>query len=189
MANRKLTLEQQNWLFLHYAEMTNKELASHLTVWIRNDNEKQLERLQMLFKEDFSKGARKVIEKKIEAIGKFKDVSESLVKRYARILHCRPKSREHIISCNQAKAKATNIKRWLDKAEKVEHVMDWLRTFEEKDIRFCIMQDRAQYKSFLASISKFNRYEGYDKGVYLTSQYLSDANLLRVQATLYRALE
>lgn len=188
MPNRKLTPEQQNWLYLHYAEMTNKELASYLTEWIRKENEKQLERLNMLFKEDFSKGAKKVITQKIEAIEKFNGVSEALVKRYARNLHCRPKSREHIISCNQAKAKATNLKRWLDKAEKVVHVMEWLRTFEEKDVRFCMMEDKNQYKSFLASISKFNRYEGYDRGVYLTSQFISEANLLRVQASLYRAL-
>lgn len=188
MAKRKLTPEQENWLYLHYSQMTNKELAAYLTEWVVKENQKQYERLKMLLEEDFSDGARKIILKKMDAIDKFKGVSVSLVKRYAHLLHCLPKSREHIIACNQEKAKVTNLKRWLKKAEKVEHIMDWLRTFDEKDDRFCFVDDRSQLKSFQVSINKFNREEGYDKQVYLTSRHIPEVNLLRVRASLYRAL-
>ena len=109
MASRKLTSEQENWLFLHFPDKTNKELAEELTAMIRKENEKQLARLKRLLEEDFSEGARKVILRKIAAIEKFTGVSESLVKRYARNLHCPRKTREHLVQCNQEKAKATNI--------------------------------------------------------------------------------
>ena len=187
MARRKLTTEQENWLYLHYTVMTNKELALYLTKWVENDNKKQLERLNRLLKEDFSEGARKVIVKKIEALEKFNGISVPLIKRYARELHCRPKSREHIVSCNQEKAKSTNIKKWMKKAEKVDNIMEWLRTFEEKDMRYCFVQEE-QVRSFQVSINKFNRNEGYDKGFYLASMYMPDANLLRVHASQYKTL-
>ncbi len=186
MAKRKLSPEHENWLYLHFPEMTNRELAEELSEMIRRDNKIQLTRLKRMLEEDFGDGARKVITKKIEAIEKFNGVSVSLIKRYARNLHCPRKSREHLVACNQEKAKATNIKRWMKKAEKVEHIMDWLRTFDEKDIRFCFIENEGQLKSFRASINKFNRYEGYYKSVYLSAQFLSDVKLLRVNASLYR---
>lgn len=187
MAKRKLTSEQENWLFLHFPDMTNRELAERLSEMIRSDNQKQLARLKCLLKEDFHDGARRLIERKIEALEKFNGVSVSLVKRYARNLHCPRKSRLHLIACNQEKAKATNIKRWLQKAEKVEHFTEWLRTFEEKDVRCCYVTGESQLKSYRASINKFNRYEGYEMGIYLTSQHIPEVGLLRVRASLYRA--
>lgn len=186
MARRKLTIELQNWLYLNFPDKTNKELAEELSEMIRKDNQKQLTRLRQLLDEDFSDGARKVIVRKIQDIEKFTGVSESSIKRYARNLHCPRKSRMHLISCNQEKAKATNIKRWLKKAEKVEHIMDWLRTFDEKDVRYCFVDGDGQLKSFRVSINKFNRYEGYERGVFLTSQHIPEVGLLRVIASLYR---
>lgn len=187
MANRKLTSEQENWLFLHFPDKTNRELAEELSEMIRKENQKQLARLRRVMDEDFGPATKKAIRRRIDALEKFTGVSESLVKRYARNLHCPRKSRLHLIACNQRKAKATNIKRWLQQAEKVEHIMEWLRTFEEKDVRCCFVDDEGQLKSFRVSINKFNRYEGYEKGVYLTSQHIPEANLLRVRASLYRA--
>ena len=187
MASKKLTSEQENWLFLNFPNMTNKELAKELTERIRKENEKQLIKLNRLMQENFGEAARKILIRKIEAIEKFKGVSVSLIKRYAREMRCPRKSREHIIACNQKKAKATNIKRWLEKAEKVEHIMEWLRSFKEKDIRYCFIEGEGQLRSFRVSINKFNRYEGYERCVYLTSEYISEVNLLRVNAHLYRS--
>lgn len=189
MARKKLTSEQENWLFMHFPDMTNKELAKELSTMIDKENQKQLARLNRLLEEDFSDGARKVIMRKIAAIEKFKGVSESLIKRYARNLHCPRKSRTHLVICNQEKAKATNLKRWIKKAEKVEHIMDWLRTFEEKDIRYCVIDGDGQLKSFRVSINKFNRYEGYERSVFLTSQFIPEVSLLRVHASLYRTTQ
>jgi hypothetical protein len=189
MASRKLTSEQENWLFLNFPNKTNKELAEELTEMILKENQKKLARLNLLLEEDFSDGARKVITRKIESIEKFTGISESLVKRYARNLHCPRKSRLHLVLCNQEKAKATNIKRWLKKAEKVEHIMEWLRTFDLKDIRYCFVKDESQLKSFRTTINRFNRYEGYERSVFLSSQFVPEANLLRVNATLYRTTQ
>lgn len=189
MASKKLSSEQENWLFLHFPYMTNKQLAFELTEMIEKENRKKLERLRNLLKEDFEGIARKVIEKKIMTLENFKGVSESLVKRYARMLHCPKKSREHLISCNQEKAKSTNLKRWLKKAENVEHIMDWLRTFDEKDVRYCFISGDGQLKSFRTTINKFNRLEGYDRRIFLTSEYIPEINLLRVTASLYRTTQ
>lgn len=186
MASRKLSPEQENWLYLNYPKMTNNELASYLAEWIRKDNQKQIERLRFLLNEDFGDGGRKVIERKIQALEKFKGISISLIKRYARELHCCPKTREHIIECNQKKARATNLKRWQDKAEKVEHVAEWLRSFEEKDDRFCIIDDKNHLKAMQVSINRFNQYEGFDKRVYLSANFIPEISLLRVRGSLYR---
>ena len=187
MASRKLTPEQENWLFMHFPNMTNKELAEKLTEMVRKENQKQLARLQQLLQEDFGITTNKVIRKKIDAIKKFESVSESLVKRYAREMHCPRKSREHIFICNQEKARNTNIKRWLDKAEKIEHIMEWLRTFDVRDVRYCIIDSEANLTSFRVLIHRFNRYEGYDRSVFITSHYIPEAKLLRVSANLYRS--
>jgi hypothetical protein len=186
MARRKLTPEQENWLFLHFPNMTNKELAEKLTEMARKENQKQLTRLQHLLQEDFCLTTKKIISRKIDAINKFTVISEPLVKRYARKLHCPRKSREHLFICNQEKARATNIKRWLNKAEKVEHVMDWLRTLDINDIRYCIIDGDVSLKGFRVSINRFNRYEGYDRSIFVTSNYIPEAKLLRVNANLYR---
>ena len=36
MARKKLTSQQENWLFLHFPDKTNKELAEKLTEMIKN---------------------------------------------------------------------------------------------------------------------------------------------------------
>lgn len=186
MRTKVLNSEQQNWLFTHFSEMTNRELAENLSEMVKKDNEKQLARLKQLLDESFSEGAKKVIIKKIHTLEKFTGISESYVKRYARELKCPPKSRMHLLSCNQKKAKATNMKKWKQKAEKVEHIMEWLRTFAVKDDRFCIIEEEGQSKSVRVSINKFNRYEGYDRGVYLSAEFIPEVSLLRVRASLYR---
>ena len=189
MARKKLTSEQENWLFLHFPDTTNKDLAKGLTEMILKDNQKQLVRLKHLLNEDFSEGARRIIIRKIEALEKFKGVSESLVKRYARNLHCPRKSRLHLVMCNQEKAKATNFKRWLKKAEKVEHIAEWLHTFDLKDIRYCFIENEGQLRSIRSAINRFNRFEGYEQSIFLTSQYFPEVKLLRVNATLYRTTQ
>ena len=75
MANRKLTPQQENWLYLHFSDKTNRELAEELTEMIRKDNQKQLARLNHLLEEDFSESAKKIILRKIKALEKFKGIS------------------------------------------------------------------------------------------------------------------
>ncbi len=186
MGRKKLSPELENWLFLNYADKTNQELADDLSNMIKKENKKQLERLKHLLEEDFSEVAKHAIERKIASIEKFSGISVQTIKRYAKELHCPKKSRKHLIQCNQEKAKATNLKKWLMRAEKVEHKMEWLRTLVEKDVRYCFVENDGDLKSFRVSINRFNRYEGYDRGVYLTSEHIPEASLLRVNALLYR---
>lgn len=186
MAKKKLTSEQENWLFLNFPNKTNKELAEELTEMVRNENQKKLTRLNHFLMEDLDETTKKVFIRKIKAIEKFNGISESLVKRYARELHCPKKSRLHLVTCNQEKARSTNLKRWLKKAEIVDIFAEWLRTFDEKDVRFCFVSSQGQLKSYRVSINKFNRYEGYERCVYLTSNFIPEVNLLRVYASLYR---
>lgn len=185
MVKRKLPPELESWLLLHYPDKTNKELAEELSEMISRDNQTQLERLNILLEEDFSEGTRRVIQKKIEAIQNFKGVSISSIKRYARDLHCQKKTKKHMYSCAKEKARSTNIKRWLKKAEKVEHIAEWLRTFEVRNVRCCIVEDEGKLRSIRSAINKFNRCEGYSQGVFLSSEYISEARLLRVFASSY----
>lgn len=186
MVKRKLPPELENWLFVHYSDKTNKELAAELTEMLKRENQKQLERLNLLLEEDFCDGTKKVIQRQIDAIMEFKGISESSLKRYACILHCPKKSRRHLVYCNQGKARATNIKRWQKKAEKVEHIMEWLRTFGLKSNRCCIVEDEGKLKTMKVSINKYNRYEGYEQGILLAYEYIPEVCLLRVYATPYR---
>jgi len=186
MTKRKLIPDLQNWLYLNYPNMTNAELAEELTEKMRGVILKERNRLSCLLAANQSVAVERMLKKRIETLDKFSGVSESLIKRYAREMHCPRKSRMHLVKCNQEKARITNFKRWLKKAEKVENVADWLRTFKEKDSRFCFISGEGQLKSILVSINKFNRYEGYDQGAYLTSQHIPEIGLLRVNANLYR---
>jgi hypothetical protein len=186
MVKRKLPPELENWLFLHYSDKTNKELAAELNEMLKRENQKQLERLYLLLEEDFCDNTKKVIQRQIDAILEFKGISESSVKRYAHVHHFPKKSRKHIVYCYQGKARATNIKRWLKKAEKVEHIMEWLRTFDLKSNRCCIVEDEGKLKSMKVSINKYNRYEGYEQGILLAYEYIPEVCLLRVYATPYR---
>lgn len=186
MGRKKLSPELENWLFLHYADMTNLELATVLSDMIMKDNKREKAKLSQLLEEDFDEGAKRAIKRKIERIEKFSGISVSSIKRYAKELHCPQKSRKHLIQCNQRKAKATNLKRWLKKAEKVEHKMEWIRALEEKDVRYCFVDDDSDLKSFRVSINRFNRYEGFDRGIYVTSEHIPEISLLRVSALLYR---
>lgn len=185
MVKRKLPPKYEDWLFLHYPDKTNKELAEELSRMLRRENQKQLDNFKLLLKEDFCDTTMRVIQRKIDSLERFSGISESSVKRYARILHCPKKSSKHLMICNQEKANVTNTRRWLKKAERVEHIMEWLRTFEEKDIRYCIINNDGQLRSIRVSINKFNRIEGYNRGVYLAPQYFPGVGLLRVTASLY----
>ncbi len=189
MAAKKLSKEQQNWLFMHFPEMTNRELAQRLSEMQDKENKKRLEHLKALLKDDFQYAARKVIQKEMDSIMKFKGISESLVKRYARDMHCPPKSRTHIVACSQERAKITNLKRWVKKAEKVDNIMDWLRNIEEKDVKFCLIENNGKLNSMRVSINKFNQFEGYSKSVYLTSQFIPEISVLRVNGLLYRCVK
>lgn len=186
MVRRKLPPELENWLYLHYPERSNKELAEELTEMMKRENQKQVERLNLLLEEDFCEGTKKVIMQKIETLMEFKGISEASIKRYARILHCPKKSRKHLVYCNQGKARATNVKRWLNKAENVEHIMEWLRTFELRNNRCCIVEEEGKLKSMKVSINKYNRYEGYERGILLSYEYIPEVRLLRVYASSYR---
>ena len=185
MALCRLNPEQENWLFMNYANKTNKELAEELSEMVKKKNEKQLVRLNQLLNEDFDPCIKKQIQKNIENIKNSSSVSVPLVKRYARKLHCPRKSRMHLLRCNQEKARITNRKRWLDKAEEVDNIMPWLRSIDVHQTRYCKISSEGQLKSIRVSINKFNRYEGYEKGVYLTSQQLPEVGLLRVVSSIY----
>lgn len=185
MANKKMSPELEEWFFLHYSDKTNKELAEELTEKMKRDNQKQLERLRIMLEDDFSDSAKRVIQNEIDAIMNFKGISEASVKRYARMLHCPKKSRKHMAYCNQGKARITNVRRWQQRAEKVEHIMDWLRTFDLKSNRCCIVEDEGKLKSIKVSINKFNRYEGYIRGIFLSFEYIPEVCILRVFAKPY----
>lgn len=185
MALKRLSPEQENWLFMNYANKTNKELAEELSEIVKNKNERQLVRLKEILKEDFDPFVKKQILMDIETLKNSSSVSVAMVKRYARKLNCPRKSRIHMLRCNQEKARKTNHKRWLEKAEEVDNIMLWLRSISAHQTRYCKINSEGQLRCIRASINKYNRYEGYERGIYLTSQLFQEIDLLRVVSSVY----
>ena len=177
------------WLYDNFSSKSNQELADILTDMVRKENEIQISRLETILKNVTQKSVIKAIESELEWRKAFNGLSASYIKHAGMRLKCSKKSFEYVSSTNREKAKATNIKRWLKKAEKVEHVVEWLRSFKEKDIRFCIIEGDGHLKSMRVSINKFNRYEGYNRRIYLTSQFIPEVCLLRVNASLFRTTQ
>ena len=189
MARCYLNRKQEMWLYDNFSSKSNQELADILTDMVRKENEIQISRLEAILKNVTQKSVIKAIESELEWRKAFNGLSASYIKHAGMRLKCSKKSFEYVSSTNREKAKATNIKRWLKKAEKVEHVVEWLRSFKEKDIRFCIIEGDGHLKSMRVSINKFNRYEGYNRRIYLTSQFIPEVCLLRVNASLFRTTQ
>lgn len=183
-----LNYEQENWLYANYPDKTNKELAEELTRMIRSENQKQLKKLEGILKGVTDVEVKKIIEKKISDIIIFRGVSSDFVKKQAQKLKCPPKSVAHMSETARKKAEKTNIKILMAKASLVESPIEWFRTFVLYDSKVCVVKDDKEMNSIRAAMSRWNRYEGYNKGIFLESSYLRTARILKVKAIINRAI-
>mgnify|MGYP003296819956 CR=1 FL=1 len=112
----------------------------------------------------------------------FEELSEAYVKHYATRLHCPSKSKALISYSSRKKAWATNVKKWEQKARNVDNIAEYIRSMRVREIRICRVNSDIQVCSYRNAISKFNQNEGYDAGIFLTSQYIKEAKLMRIEA-------
>jgi len=179
--------EQENWLYANYSDKTNKELAEELTAMVKAENQKHAKRLSGLLEGITDPAIQKAVKRNIASLLMFESVSEDYVRKYARKLNCPPKSAALRSETARQKAASTNIKLWLSKAVTVDSPMDWFRTFFLHETKVCLVKDVKEMKSIRTAMSRWNRQEGFDKGIFLTSTFVTEANILRVEATINRA--
>lgn len=183
-----LNNEQENWLYANYPDKTNKELADILTEMVRQENLRQIERLEGVLRGLTDKVLINEIKKRIASYNMFRGISVDYVKKQSQILKCPPKSASLISETSRKRAEETNIKLWKTKAENVTSHIIWFRSFNIHDTKVCNVKGDKDMKSIRTAMSRWNRLEGYDKGIFLESSYVKKANLLIVKARINRAL-
>lgn len=145
MARKILSNQQESWLFEHYPNMSNEDLAKELTLIIRAQNIKDVEQLESALQKLPDINAKKAILKTIKEKKQFKDLSVSFIKKNAIRLGCPKKSFAHISSMNRKKIMTKFMKDWLDKAEQVSSPFQWFRTFKVNDRAYVIGFREAPY--------------------------------------------
>lgn len=184
-----LNQEQENWLYGNYAHKTNKELASELSHMIKDENEKTAKKLKEVLKDITDAAVKKSIQKYIAWLAMFNGISEDYIRKYARKLNCPAKSASVRLESSRRRAIKTNIKLWKAKAVRVHAPMFWFSSFILHEKRICFVKDEKELSSIRTAMSRWNRQEGFEKGIFLTSIYVPGAKLLRIEATANRATE
>lgn len=177
-----LTGEMLDWLYKNYSTMTNESIALELSEMIKKDNEKEIPRLNTLLDSVTMPSIRRSIDNEIKRRQKFSRISIATVKRAASDIHCPRKSFTHVSEVNRKKARKTNIKRWQDKAQVVENVAQWLRSFRIREIRVCHINSDKELKSIRNAMIYFNQSASESFGYHLSSEYFKEAHLLRIVA-------
>lgn len=184
-----LNEELENWLFTNYPYMTNQQLADELTKKVTAVNQKEVKRLNDILCNIKIPTIEKTVKMHIANLLMFKGISSDYVRKYASKIGCQRKTIALRTESARKKAASTNIKRWLTKAERVEVPMDWFRTFYNNETRICLVKNAKEVKSIRTAMSRWNRLEGFDRGIFLSSSYVEEANILKVQATINRATD
>lgn len=177
-----LTDEMLNWLYSSYPSMTNEHLANELSEMIKKENEKEIPRLNALLDNVTMPSVRRSIENEISRRQKFRKISIATVKRAAASIRCPRKSFVHVAAVNRKKARATNIKRWQEKAQVVTDAAQWFRTFRCREIRICQVRNDKELKSLRNALLYFNHSAADNYGYHLSSEYFKEAQLLRIIA-------
>ena len=184
-----LNEELENWLYTNYPYMTNQQLADELTKKVTAVNQKEVKRLNDILCNIKNPTIEKTVKMHIANLLMFKGISSDYVRKYASKIGCQRKTIALRAESARKKAASTNIKRWLTKAERVEVPMDWFRTFYNNETRICLVKNAREVKSIRTAMSRWNRLEGFDRGIFLSSSYIEEANILKVQATINRATD
>lgn len=182
MAKKLLNSVQEKWLKDNYHLKSNKDLADKLSEMVRIENKKSIDRLEKLLPDVTYMPTRKSVEHQIKRMKSFKGFTEAYVRHVATRIGCKPKSKALISEYSRQKAHDTNLKKWMKKARKVDNIAAYLRTMRAREIRICIVENLTHLNTFRNAISRFNQGEGLESGVEIFNEYISEANLLRLEA-------
>ena len=182
MPRSYLNDNHKNWLRANYHCYENSELADKLTDMVRENNEKEISRLEKMMDNVTDRRVRHSMSNEIIWRRKFKGVTIDFVKHVAMRLRCPAKSAELIASSNRRKARNTNIKRWQNMAVHVDNPAEWLREFRVSEQRICFISNKDELKKIRNTITYFNRSEGYERGIRFSAEYIREAGVMRIIA-------
>lgn len=187
MARKILNRKQENWLYEHHSAYPNAVLAEKLTAMIKEEFAAQVKKLTAALPSIVHPATRRMVEKDLNFYSSFEGVDEAFVRANAKRLKCPRKSSAYISDLNRKKASITKQKIWTNKAAEISSTMPWLRSFRAREVRYCKLKSETDIKTMRAAISNWNRLEGEDEGIQLTSQVDREILVMRVEAKVYRA--
>lgn len=185
MARKILSNLQESWLFEHYPNMSNEDLARELSLIIRAQNKKDVEHLESALQKMPDINAKRAILKAIKEKKSFKDLTVSFIKKNALRLGCPKKSFAHISCMNRRKIKLKFMKEWQEKAESVTSPFLWFRSFEVRHIYIGKFENQQQMVSFKSSLCNWNRIEAHERGMYLLAEYYKEELIVRIEVHPY----
>lgn len=181
MARKILSKQHESWLFEHYPDMSNEDLAKELTLIIRAQYKKDVEQLESALQKVPDIIAKKAILKTIYEKKHFKDLTVSFIKKNAVRLGCPKKSNAYISCLNRKKIKLKFMKEWLEKAESVIVPFQWFRTFQLRHVYIGKFENVQQMQSFKSSLCNWNRIEAPKNKRYLLAEYYKEELIVRIE--------
>ena len=182
MARTYLLPEHVSWLMENYSTMSNDAIVKTLNQMMSKSNAEKIRNLRIILCDVTQKSVQRSIENEIAWREAFKGVNTSYVKKVAHRLRCRGKSRIIKSNAGQERARATNIIRWKKKAQSVPHPYTWLRTFRRNENRICLVSSTSELNAIRNAIKNFNKYDSVMEGFHFTTEYIKEADILRVKA-------
>lgn len=182
MGRTYLLPEHEEWLRENYSSMSNEDIVKDLNKMVGQSNEDKIDSLRSILNDVTQKSVRRSIEKEIIWRKAFRGFDKSYVKKVACRLKCRCKLKSIKSSAGHERARATNIIRWRKKAQTVPHPYSWLRTFRNGESRTCIVTTSSELNAVRNAIKNFNKYESELVGFHFSTEYIREAEILRVKA-------
>ena len=174
--------EHEEWLRENYSSMSNEDIVRDLNKMVSQSNVDKIDSLRSILKDVTQKSIRRSIEREIIWREAFRGFDTSYVKKVACRLKCRCKLKSIKSSAGHERARATNIIRWKKIAQEVTHPYSWLRTFRSGESRTCIVTTSSELNAVRNAIKNFNKYDSELTGFHFSTEYIREAEILRVKA-------
>lgn len=183
-----LNTEQENWLYLHYPDMSNADLAEHLTCMVKEDNAKTISKLESLLNSMTDARAIRDMKRTIARLASFDKITPNYVRAHARKLHCPRKNIGLISESARAKAYARHYERWKSLAKEIDMpAMKFFRSLKLHETRVVRFESMKKLENFRSYMCNWNKEEGFFNGILIVSTHIPDTTILRFEATLNRA--
>ena len=173
--------EHVAWLQENYSTMNNIDLVDQLNDMVRQANEIRIEQLQSILNDVTQSTVKKSIMKEIAWRKTFKGINVAYVKNVARRLKCK-KNKTLLASSGVARARITNIKRWLKKAKWIEQPYAWLQTFRANETRTCIVNSTSDINAIRNATKAYNKNDSCISGFHFSTEVIKEADIMRVKA-------
>lgn len=183
MANSILTPEMEKWLFDNFKNRSNEQLAEELSVMLRKKYAEELNEIVRKLPDVTHPGTKKKMLARINRIENFRGLSGTSVRMIAKRIGCPKKSKVYISKVNEKKAKLTNNKKWLAKAQTVENIDHYLNDMQLGETRYVKITDSRVLRMIKQSISEYNEAYGKKHGMFITFRFVREIGVMRLEAS------